>query len=79
MAKKKDDFAEDLEKLAKQLAVDLAQANVQPTDRMNGLKILTSYYAATRGKAKKGADDDDENNVASFADFGKRIAAASGG
>ena len=78
MTRKTDLFAEDLEKLAKQLAQDLNQANVQPKDRMDGLRILTVYYATTRGKAKKGETDDDESNVASFADFGKRIAAASG-
>ena len=76
MIAKPDDFAEDLEKLAKQLATDLSKTDVQPSDRMNGLRILTAYYAVTRGKAKKNAETEEDGNVASFADFSARIHAA---
>lgn len=59
MTTQPEDLGAQLEALAVALAKDLAMDGVMPKDRLDGLKVLTTYYAATRKLKLKDADEDE--------------------
>ena len=76
MTRKPDELKAEMEKLALALAKDLAIDGVTPKDRLDGLKALTGYYAATR-KIKHKDTDDEDADAFSFDKVGRQLKAVS--
>lgn len=73
MTRKVDPLGDELEKLATTIAKEANSADVAIADRLDCMKILTGYYAATRKLKGKLADDDPD--IPSFGNIRDKIKA----
>lgn len=68
------DLRKELDELATKIAQEATQDAISPQERVDALKALTSYYAATQKvDAKTGGDDSDED-APTFDNFATQIA-----
>ena len=74
--KRRVDFGEQLEKLAKNLATELASAAASEIglgQRIDAFKALTTYWATAERVAAKTPDEPDRDGIASFSKWKEKI------
>lgn len=63
MTRRKDELGEDLERLARSIATAALAEGVSLPDRIETMKVLTTYFVGTRKIKTKKPDDEDPNGI----------------